>query len=485
MQLYNTATRTKEVFEPLRPGTVHIYVCGITAYDFCHIGHARSAIVFDVLVRYLRSKGYSVFFIRNFTDIDDKIIARAAKENRDWREVGNTYIDAFHKDMDALGVLRADSEPRATEALPDILALCERLIASGKAYATKDGDVYFRVHDYAPYGSLSQQSLDDMRAGASERVAQNEAKEDPLDFALWKASKPGEPSFPCPWGQGRPGWHIECSAMTEKWIPLDIHGGGQDLIFPHHENEKAQTEAALGTTLARFWVHNGFVQINAEKMSKSLGNYKTIRDILETFLPETLRFFLLSKHYRSPIDFTTDAMLEAERAERRIYQAISDCTAALARSKWSQTPLPDDIKDEWQALAKQFEEALEDDLNTAKALGILFSKVRCVNRILENKSTAKSAAAKPLLEAFVREVDQWKSVLGLFSMEPETFFRELRAKKIKRNNIDCERVEKLLAQRREARAKKDFAASDALRAELEGLGIIVQDTPNGQQWNLP
>lgn len=303
MLLYNTLGRKKEEFVPVHPGKANMYVCGITAYDLCHIGHARSALVFDVLVRQLRHTGLEVRFVRNFTDVDDKIINRANKEGRDWREVAQTYITAFHEDMDRLGVLRADEEPRATDFIPQIQAICSTLVDSGKAYSTPSGDVYFRVRAYEPYGKLSGRSLDDLLSGA--RVAPGEEKEDPLDFALWKAAKPGEPFWESPWGKGRPGWHIECSAMSQPYLPLDIHGGGQDLIFPHHENEIAQSEAACACSLARYWVHNGFVQVNAEKMSKSLGNFKTIRDILENYLPETLRFFLLGKHYRSPIDLET------------------------------------------------------------------------------------------------------------------------------------------------------------------------------------
>ena len=304
MQFYNTMTRRKEPFTPVRPGKVGLYACGITAYALSHIGHARSAVAFDVLVRLLRFKGYEVTFVRNFTDVDDKIINRANEEGRSSEEVAAAYIEAFHEDMDRLGVRRADVEPRATEHITDMIDLCRTLLARGKAYAVPSGDVYFRVRSFSGYGKLSGRSPDDLRAGA--RVMPGEDKEDPLDFALWKAAKPGEPWWESPWGHGRPGWHIECSAMSEKYLPLplDIHGGGLDLIFPHHENEIAQTEAALDKPLARVWMHNGFVQVNSEKMSKSLGNFQTIRDILESYLPETLRFFLVGKHYRSPIDFS-------------------------------------------------------------------------------------------------------------------------------------------------------------------------------------
>ncbi|MCR4667268.1 MAG: cysteine--tRNA ligase [Desulfovibrio sp.] len=484
MLLYNTETRQKEPFTPIRPGTVHLYACGITAYDYCHIGHARSAVVFDVLVRHLRHTGLTVHFIRNFTDIDDKIINRAKKEGRDWREVGETYIRAFHEDMDRLGVRRADYEPRATAFIEEIQHLCTLLIEKGRAYATPSGDVYFRVRSYEPYGNLSQQSLDDMSAGASTRVEVNEEKENPLDFALWKSAKPGEPFFESPWGPGRPGWHIECSAMTEQWIPLDIHGGGQDLIFPHHENEKAQTEAALGTALARFWVHNGFVQINSEKMSKSLGNYKTIRDILESFLPETLRFFLLGKHYRSPIDFSFSDMEEAERSERRLYQAVRDVRAALGRAKWKDTPVPEEISLEWERRVAGYTAALDDDLNTAQALGELFALVRLVNKLLENKTLASSQKAKELFENFLSLLEVWQEELGILNDEPETFFSALRDIRVRRKKIDLNEIGLLLEERSTARKNKDFARSDKLRDDLSAKGILVKDTPAGQEWDL-
>ena len=484
--LYNTATRQKEAFVP-QGDPVKIYVCGITAYDYCHIGHARSAVIFDVLVRYLRDQGYNVHFVRNFTDIDDKIINRALKEGRDWREVGQTYMQAFHEDMDRLGVLRADEEPRATEYIDQIQDLCQKLIDADKAYATPGGDVYFRVRSYAPYGQLSQQSLDDMSAGASARVGVNPEKEDALDFALWKAAKAGEPSFPSPWGPGRPGWHIECSAMTTPWIPLDIHGGGQDLIFPHHENEKAQTEAALGTQLARLWMHNGFVQINSEKMSKSLGNYKTIRDILDSFLPETLRFFLLGKHYRSPIDFSFADMEEAERGERRIYQTILDVQNFRAKPP-KLTSLPkaeaESLVQDWESTRQRYAQAMDDDINTAQALGVIFSLVRHINRLLEDKKLRKSTTVWDCTEQFLHDLSIWQKQLGLFTLAPEDFFARLKALRIARSKLDLARVEALLAERSQARLAKDFTRSDSLRNELASLGVIVQDTPEGQQWDL-
>ena len=482
MQIYNTLGRQKEEFIPVRPGKVHMYVCGITAYDYCHIGHARSALVFDALVRHLRHLGLEVTFVRNFTDVDDKIINRANKEGRDWQEVAQTYIDAFHEDMDRLGVLRADLEPRATEYIPQIQELCAKLIAEGTAYATPSGDVYFRVRSYPPYGKLSGRSLDELLSGA--RVAPGEEKEDPLDFALWKAAKPGEPSWDSPWGKGRPGWHIECSAMSSPYLPLDIHGGGQDLVFPHHENEIAQSEAVCRCELARYWVHNGFVQVNAEKMSKSLGNFKTIRDILGSYLPETLRFFLLGKHYRSPIDFTAEGMDEAEKAQHRVYSSLMEARKALERASWKKTPLPAELSAEWAALPQAFEAALDDDLNTAQALGQIFSQVRIVNRLLEEKNLRAAESTRDLLEDFLARARDWDAQLGLFGRDPAEFLTELRAMRVARKNLDMDRVEDLLRQRREARMQKDFTRSDALRRELLDLGVRVRDTPEGQAWDL-
>ena len=482
MQIYNTLGRQKEEFIPVRPGKVHMYVCGITAYDYCHIGHARSALVFDALVRHLRHLGLEVTFVRNFTDVDDKIINRANKEGRDWQEVAQTYIDAFHEDMDRLGVLRADLEPRATEYIPQIQELCAKLIAEGTAYATPSGDVYFRVRSYPPYGKLSGRSLDELLSGA--RVVPGEEKEDPLDFALWKAAKPGEPSWDSPWGKGRPGWHIECSAMSSPYLPLDIHGGGQDLVFPHHENEIAQSEAVCRCELARYWVHNGFVQVNAEKMSKSLGNFKTIRDILGSYLPETLRFFLLGKHYRSPIDFTAEGMDEAEKAQHRVYSSLMEARKALERASWKKTPLPAELSAEWAALPQAFEAALDDDLNTAQALGQIFSQVRIVNRLLEEKNLRAAESTRDLLEDFLARARDWDAQLGLFGRDPVEFLTELRAMRAARKNLDMDRVEDLLRQRREVRMQKDFTRSDALRRELLDLGVNVRDTPEGQAWDL-
>ncbi len=485
MQFYNTMTRKKEPFVPVHPnGKVGVYACGITAYALSHIGHARSAVAFDVLIRLLRYKGYDVTFVRNFTDVDDKIIKRAHDEGTSSEAIAETYIAAYHEDMDILGVLRADIEPRATEHIAEMIALCERLIAGGHAYATPSGDVYFRVRSFPDYGKLSGRSPDDLRSGA--RVVPGEEKEDPLDFALWKSAKPGEPSWDSPWGRGRPGWHIECSAMSEKHLPLplDIHGGGLDLIFPHHENEIAQTEAALNKPLAKIWMHNGFVQVDSEKMSKSLGNFKTIRDILESYLPETLRFFLAGKHYRSPIDFSLDSMEEHERSQKRVYECLREVDAALAREKWKPGTAPEDLLSELEQQDTAFMEALEDDCNTAAALGHIFTMVRLAGRVLEDKKLRANEGGRAVLLRFREAVTRWDTLLGLFAQKPTAFLDALRDKRALRRGLDMDRVKALLAERQEARAAKDFARSDAVRDELSTLGVEVRDTPEGPVWDI-
>lgn len=482
MQIYNSLGRRKEEFVPVTQGHARIYACGITAYDYCHIGHARSAIVFDVLVRQLRRLGLQTLYIRNFTDIDDKIIRRANEEGRDWREVGRTYMEAFHEDMDRLNVERPDLEPHATDYIPQIIDLCQKLIGNGHAYATQAGDVYFRVRSWPQYGKLSGRNLDEMQAGA--RVAPGEEKEDALDFALWKAAKPGEPFWESPWGKGRPGWHIECSAMNSPFLPLDIHGGGQDLIFPHHENEIVQSEAAYDEMLARYWMHNGFVRIDSEKMSKSLGNFKTIREILREWLPETLRFFLLGKHYRSPIDFSQQGMLEAEKGLRRVYTALGEVKKNLGRSKRKNISLPGELLEEWESLPAQFDAAMNDDLNTALAIGHIFSQVRILNRIIEDSRLAGSAETVKIFEDALERAHIWHEALGIFGQEPDSFLKDLRDIRAKRAEIDQEYVEKILAERQRAREEKDFDRSDALRNQLATEGIIIRDTPQEQIWDL-
>ena len=487
MQLYNTVSRQKEPFIPVTEGRVGMYACGITAYDYCHIGHARSAIVFDVLVRYLRFLGLDVTFIRNFTDVDDKIIARANKEGKSSEEIATTYIAAFHEDMDRLGVQRATVEPKATEHIDGMIALCIALIEKGHAYATPSGDVYFRVRSFDGYGKLSGRSVDDLRSGA--RVAPGEEKEDPLDFALWKAAKPGEPFWESPWGKGRPGWHIECSAMSKKYLPLplDIHGGGQDLIFPHHENEVAQTEAATGKDFARFWVHNGFVQINSEKMAKSLGNFKTIRDILETTLPEVLRYFLLTRHYRSPIDFSTEALDEAEKNIKRLYEArllLDSFLAQGAPANGKPNDATKALETELNRCAEGWRNAMDDDVNTAAALGHINAMFHLVHKVLEDKGLRKNAASFPVLSGIAAHCKEWGDVLGLLQSPPTELLENLKAVRIKRRGIDVAVVEALLLERAGARASKNFARSDEVRNRLLETGIDVRDTPQGQVWDI-
>ncbi|MFW5836990.1 MAG: cysteine--tRNA ligase [Desulfovibrionaceae bacterium] len=484
MRLYNTLTRSKEEFTPAEPGKVGLYACGVTAYDLCHVGHARSSVVFDVLVRYLRRKGLEVTFVRNFTDVDDKIIKRADELGQDPMEVAERNIREFYVDMDRLGILRPDIEPRCTGHIPEMIELIRTLIDKRHAYATDDGDVYFKVRSFEGYGKLSGRDIEELQAGV--RIAPGEKKQDPLDFALWKGAKPGEPSWDSPWGPGRPGWHLECSAMSEKYLPLpfDIHGGGQDLIFPHHENEIAQSEAATGKPLARFWVHNGFVQINSEKMSKSLGNFFTIRDILESFLPETLRYFLLSMHYRSPLDFTFDSMEEAEKAQRRVYFPLAHIQEELLRTKRSQGPLPEELAQELGASELAFHAALEDDLNTAAALGQVFNVVRLVGRILENKTWRKTQAAGDLTARIKDALLDWGGVLGLFQQDPAGFIRDLRDQRARRKDLDQAEVERLIQARGQARKNKDFDEADRLRGRLSEMGVEVQDTPAGPVWDV-
>lgn len=484
MQLYNSLTRKKEAFAPSRPGAVSLYSCGITAYDLSHIGHARSAVVFDILVRYLRSLGYDVTFIRNFTDVDDKIIVRAKEENIPWKDVTETYIKAFHDDMDALGVQRATFEPRATEHIDDMIALIEILAAKGHAYAAGNGDVYFRVRSFKDYGKLSGRSVDELEAGA--RVAPGEMKEDPLDFALWKGAKPDEPFWRSPWGPGRPGWHIECSAMSEKFapLPLDIHGGGQDLIFPHHENEIAQSEAAIDGPFCRFWVHNGFVQVDSEKMSKSLGNFRTIRDIIARYLPETLRFFLTTRHYHSPIDFTFEAMEDAEKNLRRMYETMMLAKKELAREKWAASPFPASFTTEFDSLENAWKAAMDDDLNTAAAIGHANNLIRLINRVMEDKKAKTTEGAKALYGRFLHTMRNWGEILGLFQTEPGAFLEEMKLCRAKRKNLDVAHINDLVNRRIEARGNKDFARADAIRDELEKFGVSVRDTPQGATWDI-
>ena len=484
MRLYNTLGRKKQDFIPVNDNKVSMYVCGITAYDLCHIGHARSSVVFDVLYRYLRHTGYDVTFIRNFTDIDDKIIKRANEVGKEAGDIAEKFINEFYVDMDKLAVLRPDIEPKCTEHIPEMIALTEHLIGKDHAYSTPSGDVYFKVRSFEGYGKLSGRNIDDLESGA--RVDPSEEKQDPLDFALWKSAKPGEPSWESPWGLGRPGWHLECSAMSEKYVPLplDIHGGGQDLSFPHHENEIAQSEAATGKPFANYWVHNGFVQINSEKMSKSLGNFFTIRDILDKFLAETLRYFLLTMHYRSPLDFSFDALEEAEKGIKRVYAALAQVDVELEKSKWKKSPFPEELVTEFDEIEKSWKEAMEDDMNTAGALGHVFSAIRLAGRIAEDKNLRKSEGGRDLFIRIQDNMKVWGSVLGIFERVPAEFLTELRDNRAARAGIDPAKVQGLLDARKDARKNKDFEKSDAIRDELAAMNVEVKDTPQGATWDV-
>lgn len=467
MQLYNTLTRKKEEFVPVRPGKVNMYVCGITAYDYCHIGHARSALVFDVLVRHLRALGLDVTFVRNFTDVDDKIIRRANEEKRDWREVGQTYIDAFHEDMDRLNVVRADHEPRATEYIQQMQDLCSELIAQGKAYAVPSGDVYFRVRAYPPYGKLSGRSLDELQAGA--RVAPGEEKQDPLDFALWKAAKPGEPFWESPWGKGRPGWHIECSAMSNRYLgkTIDIHCGGSDLAFPHHENEIAQSEAANGCKFVNYWLHNGFINIDNKKMSKSLGNFFTVREAAAAYGYDCIRMFMLMSHYRSPLNYSGEILMQAKAALERLRTAKSNLEFFIANGR------DGDLSEADAAFAagldqyrEKFDAVMDDDFNTADAISVIFEMVREINAAVSPASDPSKALAQACLERLLELCDVLGIPFGSDSSE----------------DPEAKAIEEKIAARQAARKAKNWAEADRIRDELKADGIVLEDTPQGVKW---
>ena len=477
LRVYNTLGGQKEAFEPIDPGKVRMYVCGPTVYDYCHIGHARSVVVFDVIARYLRQRGYDVTYVRNFTDVDDKIIRRANETGRQAADVAAQFIDAFYSDMDALMVERADHEPKVTEFIDPIIAMVRRLVESGHAYVI-DGDVYFDVTGFAGYGKLSGRRLEDMEAGA--RIEVDARKRHPHDFALWKAAKPDEPAWDSPWGPGRPGWHIECSAMSSALLgdTFDIHGGGKDLIFPHHENEIAQSEAASGAPYVRYWLHNGFVNINHEKMSKSLNNFLMIRDVLAEHHPETVRMFLLSSHYRSPIDFSPDAMEEAAAKLTRIY--------TLLRRVAGQPPAGDaqvEANEFWQ----QFTAAMDDDFNTAAGIGSLFEAVRRTNQFLDAGEGQPDGDANDFagqVQANCGAIRRMGAVLGLFGQDPEAFFGQLTARRLAARNLDAGRIEGLIARRTAARQGRNWAEADRIRVELSAMGVTIEDRPEGTIWRM-
>jgi len=470
-RVFNTLTRGKEDLAPLHAGLVRMYVCGVTVYDLSHIGHGRSAIVFDVMRRYLKHRGHAVKFIKNFTDIDDKIILKANQEGVSAQEISERYIEAYRTDMASLGVAPADIEPKATEHVPQMIALIERLIAKGVAYPV-EGDVYFEVRRFPGYGKLSGKNLEELQAGA--RVEVDERKRDPMDFALWKATKPGEPSWKSPWGQGRPGWHIECSAMAMQYLGevLDVHGGGEDLIFPHHENEIAQSEAATGKPFARYWLHNGFVNLAAEKMSKSLGNTLTIKDLVRRHDPEALRLYLLGTHYRHPLEFGDERIVEAGRALARL-RSLKDEADRIA-SRGTPAPGPDHgLFDEIAAHRARFEAAMDDDFNTPQALGVLFDLARVLHAARDQVAQGTAGAGAFLLG--VGELVMLARVLGLLegARKEAAVDPQLKA-----------RIESLVYLRQEARRQRDFGEADRLRDELSRLGVVLEDTRDGTTWKL-
>ncbi len=457
MQIYNTMTRKKEELVPLVPGQISMYACGPTVYNYFHIGNSRPFIVFDTLRRYLEYRGYNVRFVQNFTDIDDKMIRRANEEGTTVKELGERFIKEYYQDADALGVRRASNNPRATEHIGEIIALVNTLIEKGHAYATPEGDVYFSVRSFPGYGKLSGQNIDDLENGA--RVDPDEAKRDPLDFALWKAEKPGEPSWESPWGKGRPGWHIECSAMSMSILgeTFDIHGGGQDLIFPHHENEIAQSEAATGHPFARYWMHNGYINVDNQKMSKSLNNFFTVRDIANEFDLEAVRMFMLAVQYRNPVNFSRDMILQAQSALERLRTAKE----RLAEAKFASAETAEDAAFVAQLaeFKTRFNEAMDDDLNTADAIGVLFDFARAANTFVTEPR------GKAAVEAGLQLFSELTGVLGLLTQQKaEEFPQEALA---------------LLEERQAVRKAKNFARADEIRDALKNMGFTVEDTANG------
>ncbi|BAT71659.1 cysteinyl-tRNA synthetase [Thermosulfidibacter takaii ABI70S6] len=480
MKIYNTMNRRKEEFVPLRDNKVGMYVCGVTVYDYCHIGHARSMLVFDMIYRYLLKKGYEVTYVRNFTDVDDKIIKKANEEGVSPKEIAERYIQAFYEDIDALGALRPTVEPKATEHIQDMIDLIKRLEDKGIAYQA-DGDVYYQVRKFPAYGKLSGRSLEEMMAGA--RIEVDEKKKDPLDFALWKASKPGEPWWESPWGKGRPGWHIECSAMSMKYLgeTFDIHGGGMDLIFPHHENEIAQSEGATGKPFVRYWIHNGFVNINKEKMSKSLGNIILIRDILNRWDAEVLRLFLLKTHYRTPIDFTFDIMDQEKESLDRLYRT-KEKVEDLISVKSSTEPQQEakNVAAELSKLREEFFSAMDDDFNTALALGKFYEAARLFNRFVDKSGASESdkAFVAKEIESFVKDI---QDVFGILNYRASEWF------KVPTDSLSIpqDEIERLIKERAEARKEKNFKKADEIRDYLKSKGIILEDRPDGTTtWKL-
>ncbi|MGB5538766.1 MAG: cysteine--tRNA ligase [Gammaproteobacteria bacterium] len=472
LRIYNSLTSQKDVFVPIDAGRVRMYVCGMTVYDYCHLGHARVMVVFDVVARYLREQGFAVTYVRNITDIDDKIIRRANENGEDFHALTARFIDIMNEDADALGVARPDLEPKATDSMDDIITMIAKLVEKGHAYQGGNGDVYYAVSSFARYGRLSGKQLDDLQAGA--RIEVDEAKRDPLDFVLWKRAKPGEPSWDSPWGAGRPGWHIECSAMSTHHLGdhFDIHGGGMDLKFPHHENEIAQSEAATGKPFVNYWMHNGFVRVDDEKMSKSLGNFFTVREILKNYRAEEVRYFILASHYRSPLNYSQENLDNSRAALTRLYTALRGLE-----------PRYEPTDEACKRYVDQFHAAMDDDFNTPEAVAVLFELAREINRV--SKSEAGKAG---LLAGCLKRL---AGVLGLLQAEPEQYLQSgisgmvnitEQGDSIAAAGLTEERIDTLIQQRLQARKEKNWAEADRIRAELEAQGIVLEDGPSGTTW---
>jgi cysteinyl-tRNA synthetase len=457
LKIHNSLTGKKEEFKPLNPGEVRMYVCGMTNYDYIHVGHARMLAVFDLVQRYLRASGYKVTYVRNITDIDDKIIERAAANGENWADLVRRFTAAMHEDCAALGLDSPDLEPRATEFIGAIVDMTQTLIDKQFAYAASDGDVLYAVRKFADYGRLSRKNVDELRAGS--RVQVDQAKRDPLDFVLWKHAKPGEPSWPSPWGPGRPGWHIECSAMSTSLLGshFDLHGGGEDLKFPHHENEIAQSCAACGTPFVNVWMHNGFVRVNEEKMSKSLGNFFTVREVLKTLRdPEVLKFFLLSSHYSGPINYSDAQLTQADETLLGLYRALKDTDT--------------DASPDPQAMAA-FKTAMDDDFNTPEAFAVMQGVARALNQAKASGDADKTSAAAAALHAMGR-------TLGVLQQNPDAFLKRGAAATLSDGDIEA-----FIAARIRARSEKDFAESDRIRGELAKAGVVLEDKPGGKtEW---
>ncbi len=492
MQVYNSLTNQKEDFKPINSNKVGIYTCGVTVYDLCHIGHARSIIAFDVIYRYLNFKGYNVIFVRNFTDIDDKIINKANQIGVPFHEVSEKYIKEYYIDIGKLNIKKPTYEPKATEHIKDMIDFVKVLIDKGYAYEV-DGDVYFEVEKFKDYGKLSKKNIDDLMAGA--RIEVNDKKKNPLDFALWKKSKENEPFWDSPWGKGRPGWHLECSVMSMKYLgeTFDIHGGGKDLIFPHHENEIAQSEAYSGKPFAIYWIHNGFVNINKEKMSKSLGNFLTIREVTEKINPDILRFFLLTSHYRSPIDFSEENIKNAANGYMRLNYSLErlfgildsvDIDSSTEVNLKNLTKSQKKLYNKLENTINNFFNAMDDDFNTAQAIGYIFDFLPEINKILYSPHLKlNDDLIKVLLKVKNFFIDVSK-ILGLFSIAPQDFIKKEKEKFLKSKNIDESYIQEKINKRAEFRKQKQFEKADEIRDELESLGIFLEDTPSGTNWKF-